>query len=62
MFFHQTFQVYHVYCSFILAYIRRITVNFGTLKDASLLINIFHQTIILATETTSKMPLTLCQK
>ena len=40
-FFHQTFQVYHVYCNFILPYICRITENFGTLKDISLLINIF---------------------
>ena len=29
----------HVYCNFILGYIRRITVNFGTLKDE--LISIF---------------------
>ena len=39
--FYQTFQVYHVYCNFILGYICPITVNFGTLKDGSLLINIF---------------------
>ena len=39
-------------------YICRITVNFGTPKDESLLINIFHQTIVsatMATETCSKM-------
>ena len=40
-FFHQTFGVYHVYCNFILGYICRITLNFGTLKDGRLLINIF---------------------
>ena len=40
-FFHQTFQVCHVYCKFIPGYICRITLNFGTLKDRSLSINIF---------------------
>ena len=43
-FFHtqcKTFQVYHVYCIFILGYTCRITVNFGMLKDKNLLINIF---------------------
>ena len=40
-FFHQSFQVYHVYCNFFLGYICPITVNFGTLKDGNLLINIF---------------------
>ena len=38
---HKTFQVYHVYCNFILCYMCRITVIFGTLKDGSLLIDIF---------------------
>ena len=38
---HQTFQVHHVYCNFILGYICRITANFRTLKDGSLQINIF---------------------
>ena len=38
---HQTFQVYHVCYNLILGYICRITVYFGTLKDGSLLINIF---------------------
>ena len=41
LFFHQTLQVYHVYCNFILGYICRITVNFGTLVDVSVLINNF---------------------
>ena len=40
-FFHQTFQVYHVYWNFILGYICRITINFGILKDGCLLIYIF---------------------
>ena len=40
VFLHQTFQAYHVCCNFILGYICRITENFGTLKDGSLLINI----------------------
>ena len=39
-FFHQTFQVDHVYCNFILGYIYRITVNFWTLKDGSLLLSL----------------------
>ena len=38
---HQTFQVYHVYCSFIVGYICQITVNFETLKDESHLIKFF---------------------
>ena len=38
---HQTFQVCHVCCNFVLGYICRMTVNFGTRKDESLLINIF---------------------
>ena len=42
---HQTFQVFHFYCNFILGYICRIAVNFGTLKDESLLINIFASNI-----------------
>ena len=44
-FLHQTFQVYHVYCNFILGYICRIAVNVGTMKDRSLLINIFASNI-----------------
>ena len=44
-FFHQAFQVYHVYCKFILDYICRITVSFGTLKDGSFLINSFASNI-----------------
>ena len=32
-FFYQTFQVYHVFCNFILGYICRIATNFETLKD-----------------------------
>ena len=40
-FFHKTFRVYHVYCNFILGYMCRTTVIFGTLKDESLLINMF---------------------
>ena len=40
-FFHQTFQVYHVFCNLIIGCICRITVNFGTLKYESLLSNIF---------------------
>ena len=40
-FFDHTFQVYHAYCYFILGYICWITVNFGKLKDGSLLISIF---------------------
>ena len=50
-FFHQTFQVYHVSCNFILGYICRITVNFGILKDGILLYNIFAAKFVLATET-----------
>ena len=63
-YFHETFQVYHVYYNFILGNICRITVNFVTLKDGSLLIffNIMPQTIVIATETSSKTALTLCQK
>ena len=40
-FLHRTFQVYQVCCNFILGYIFQIAVNFGALKDESLLINIF---------------------
>ena len=40
-FFHQTFQVCHVYCNFFLGSSCRITINFGTLKAGNLLINIF---------------------
>ena len=53
-FLRKTFQVYHVYWKFTLGYICRITVKFGTLKDGSLLNDIFHQTIVLATETLLK--------
>ena len=49
-FFH---QIYHVYRNFILGCICRITVIFLTLKDGSLLINIFC-IIVLATEASSK--------
>ena len=38
---HKTFQVYHVYWNFIQGYMFRITLTFGTLKDGSLMINIF---------------------
>ena len=58
-FFHKTFWVYHVYYNFTLGY---ITVSFGTLKDGSLLINSLHRTIILETETSSKMASALCHK
>ena len=61
-FFHQIFQGYHVYCNFILGYICRITVNFGTLKDGSLLINIFASNNFLVTGISSKMASTHCQK
>ena len=37
--FHKTFRVCHVYCNFKLGFTYRITINFGTLKDGSLLIN-----------------------
>ena len=37
--FHQTFQVYHIYFNFLLGYICRITIDFGTLIDGSRLIN-----------------------
>ena len=40
-FLHKTFRVYHIYCNVILGYMCRIIVTFGTLKDWSLLINIF---------------------
>ena len=36
--------------------------DFGTLEDGSLLIYSLHQTVVLATGTSSKMVLTLCQK
>ena len=39
-FLHQTFQVFYVYCNFILGNLCRMLVNFGTLKDWSLSINI----------------------
>ena len=42
---HKTFWVYHVYSNFILGYMCRITVIFGTVKDGSLLI-FLHQTIV----------------
>ena len=35
------FRVYHVYCNFTLCYMFLITVIFGTLKDGSILINMF---------------------
>ena len=38
-FFHKTVRVYHVYSSFKIGFTCRITVNFRTLKDGSLLIN-----------------------
>ena len=37
--FHKTVRVCHVYCNFKLGFTCRIAVNFGTLKDGSLLIN-----------------------
>ena len=40
-FLHHTFQVYHFCLNFIPGCICRITVNFGTLKDRILLIDIF---------------------
>ena len=48
-FFHENFRFYYVHCNLILGYICRITVNLLTLKDGSLLLNIFHQTIVLGT-------------
>ena len=42
-------------------YMYRITVIFGTLKDGSLLINIFASNNVSATETSSKMASTLCR-
>ena len=38
--FHKTVRVCHVYCNFKIGLTCPITVNFGTLKDGSLLINI----------------------
>ena len=49
------FQVYDVYCKLILGHMCRITIIFGTMKDGSLLITSLSQTIVLATETSSKM-------
>ena len=40
-FFHNAFRIYHVYRKFIIGYMCRITVIFSTLKDESLLINIY---------------------
>ena len=37
--FHKTVQVCHVYCNFKIGFTCQITIIFGTLKDASLLIN-----------------------
>ena len=55
------FQVYHVNCNFMLGQRCLVTVIFGALKDENLFIITLHQTIVLATETSFKMPLTLCQ-
>ena len=38
-FFHKTVRVCHLYCNFKVGFTCRITVNFGTLKDGSLLIS-----------------------
>ena len=56
------FSGFHVCCNFILGCIWRNTANVGTLKYGNLLIDLVHQTIVLSTETSSKMTLTLCQK
>ena len=52
---HKTFRVYYVQGNLRLGYLRQITVIYGTLKDESLLIDILHQLVVFAAETSSKM-------
>ena len=60
--FHKTVRVCYVYCNFKIGFTCRIIVNFGTLKDGNLLNNTLASSLVLATETCSKMASTLCQK